>query len=69
MGGASFGPDDSFSDSAPASDSPFKNDDDLIPNLARLRYGMQMAIDEKKVGGGIRNFYGSQTRMISSMDD
>ena len=69
MGGASFGTDDSFSDSGPASDSPFKNDDELIPNLARLRYGMQMAIDEKKVGGGIRNFYGSQTKMISSMDD
>lgn len=50
MGEASFGPDDSSSDSAPASDSPFENDDDLIPNLARLRYGMQMAIDEKKVG-------------------
>ena len=69
MGEASFGPDDSSSDNASASDSPFKNDDDLIPNLARLRYGMQMAIDEKKVGGGIRNFYGAQTMMISSMDD
>ena len=69
MGGTSFGTDDSFSDSGPASDSPFKDEDDLIPNLARLRYGMQMAIDEKKVGGGIRNFYGSQTKMISSMDD
>ena len=30
---------------------------------------MQTAIDEKKVGGGIRNFYGSGTMMISSMDD
>ena len=69
MGGASFGTDDSFSDSGPASDSPFKDEDDLIPNLARLRYGMQTAIDEKKVGGGIRNFYGSGTMMISSMDD
>ena len=69
MGGASFGTDDSFSDSGPASDSPFKDEDDLIPNLARLRYGMQTAIDEKKVGGGIRNFYGAQTKMISSMDD
>ena len=28
-----------------------------------------MAIDEKKVGGGIRNFYGAQTKMISSMDE
>jgi len=69
MSGASFGTDDSFSDSGPASDSPFKDEDDLIPNLARLRYGMQTAIDEKKVGGGIRNFYGAQTKMISSMDD
>ena len=69
MGGASFGTDDSFTDSGPASDSPFKDEDDLIPNLARLRYGMQTAIDEKKVGGGIRNFYGSGTMMISSMDD
>ena len=69
MGGASFGTDDSFSDSGPASNSPFKDEDDLIPNLARLRYGMQTAIDEKKVGGGIRNFYGSGTMMISSMDD
>ena len=69
MGGASFGTDDSFSDNGPASDSPFKDEDDLIPNLARLRYGMQTAIDEKKVGGGIRNFYGSGTMMISSMDD
>ena len=69
MGGASFGTDDSFSDNGPASDSPFKDEDDLIPNLARLRYGMQTAIDEKKVGGGIRNFYGAQTKMISSMDD
>ena len=69
MGGASFGTDDSFTDSGPASDSPFKDEDDLIPNLARLRYGMQTAIDEKKVGGGIRDFYGSGTMMISSMDD
>ena len=69
MGGASFRTDDSFSDNSPASDSPFKDEDDLIPNLARLRYGMQTAIDEKKVGGGIRNFYGSGTMMISSMDD
>ena len=69
MSGASFGTDDSFSDSGPASDSPFKDEDDLIPNLARLRYGMQTAIDEKKVGGGIRNFYAAQTKMISSMDD
>ena len=69
MGGASFGTDDSFTDSGPASDSPFKDEDDLIPNLARLRYGMQTAIDEKKDGGGIRNFYGSGTMMISSMDD
>ncbi len=69
MGGTSFESDDSSSDSIPTADSPFKDEDDLIPNLARLNYGMQTAIDEKKVGGGIRNFYRSATMMISSMDN
>ena len=71
MGAASFGPDDTEADNndMPSGKSPFKKQDDLVPNLRLLRYGMQKAIDEKKIGGGIRNFYGAQTKMISSMDD
>jgi hypothetical protein len=71
MGEASFGPDSPTADvkNASSSSSPFKNEDDLIPNLVRLRYGINEAIDMKKVGGGIRNFFDSSTMMLSSMDD
>ncbi|HBU38478.1 MAG TPA: hypothetical protein DEB70_11835, partial [Planctomycetaceae bacterium] len=45
MGAASFGPDDAETsdNDTPSTNAPFKNQDELIPNLRLLNYGMQMA--------------------------
>ncbi len=61
----------SFSDEGPAPTAmpdTFKNRDDLIPNIGRLNYGLQMAIDEGRIDNGIRNFLGANTQMMSYQD-
>lgn len=49
--------------------NPFQKPDELIPNVNEIRYYVNEAIDNKKLGGGARNFLGMSTKMMSNFDD